>query len=321
MPEDMQSRRLNAADTYQTSFLPDAPEFTFRTERDHKVHITRVRDPPSILYLPHGREAFGGHPRRLKGRVLRIRWNEKKRDLTMSIARPVVAAMLFGTAMSAHANQILTFDGVGVSRHLAMGFNSSLSSDSDALVKFMDPILVGEPVAFEVLDTLQSSVFTLDQEMLCSTQTELNDDLFCRYINLCTGGLSLDTRLIDIFDLDSATSATQLAIWEITQALLSESSRATAKNELSRQLGAFRPYNTSDYSYASNDSEDATVFIFSSLGNDGWQSTQDNNLQGLSGQGSLNQVMVVPLPIPAVLAGTGLAFLVISRRRRRAQDS
>lgn len=144
-----------------------------------------------------------------------------------------------------------------------------------------------------------------------SSQAGLVEDLYARYIDMKTGLLAEGTALTDNFDNDTASSAFQLVVWEIVNESITDGDLNKASNELNLDLGAFRA-DTQD----NMDGEMATSLIISSLGEDGWMDTR-GHLIGLSNPAHQDQLMVVPLPMPALLAGIGFAGAIVLRRRLR----
>ena len=144
-----------------------------------------------------------------------------------------------------------------------------------------------------------------------NAQAGLVEDLYARYIDMKTGLLAEGTALTDSFSNDTATSAFQLVVWEIVNESITDGSLDVAASELSLDLGAFRADTDKNM-----EGDMATNLIMSSLGEDGWMDTQ-GHLIGLSNPTHQDQLMVVPLPMPAVLAGIGFAGAIVLRRRLR----
>ena len=143
------------------------------------------------------------------------------------------------------------------------------------------------------------------------TQVGLVNDLYARYIDMKTGLLAEGTALTDGFNNDTAASAFQLVVWEIVNETSLDGSLDDAASLLSLDLGAFRADLDKNL-----ETDMATNLIMASLGEDGWLDTR-GHLVGLSNASHQDQLMVVPLPMPAVLAGIGLAGIVVLRRRLR----
>lgn len=142
-----------------------------------------------------------------------------------------------------------------------------------------------------------------------STQAGLVEDLYARFIDGRTGLLADGTELTDGFDNDTASAAFQLVVWEIVNEAISDGSLDDARNELSMELGAFRA-NLAD----EDGVDDAVDSILSALGQDGWMDT-GGSMRGLSNPTRQDQLMIVPLPMPGILAGIGLVGGIIMRRK------
>ena len=129
------------------------------------------------------------------------------------------------------------------------------------------------------------------------------EDLYARFMDLRTGKLA-DTALTSDYDYATASAAFQLVLWEISHEDLTGTTLDEARDQLSMDMGAFRAAEASS----------ATQLIISALGQDGWEST--DNLVGLHSDTAQDQLMVVPLPAPVVLAGIGLIGVAAVRRKR-----
>ena len=64
------------------------------------------------------------------------------------------------------------------------------------------------------------------------------------------------------------------------------------------------------------DEQHIQQLVLTPPGEDGWMDTQ-GHLIGLSNPAHQDQLMVVPLPMPALLAGIGFAGAIVLRRRLR----
>ena len=140
---------------------------------------------------------------------------------------------------------------------------------------------------------------------MSEVQTGMVEDMYSRFINGETGKLAEATTLTDSFDYATASAAFQLVLWEISHESITGTTLDEAKSQLSMELGAFRAAEASE----------ATELIISSLGDDGWESHE--GIVGLQSATAQDQLMVVPLPTPIILAGIGLAGVVVVRRRMR----
>ena len=140
---------------------------------------------------------------------------------------------------------------------------------------------------------------------MSEVKTGMVEDMYARFINARTGKLAEGTALTGLFDYATASAAFQLVLWEITHEGITSDTLDSAKTQLSMDLGAFR----------AADASDATDLIISSLGEGGWKS--HDGVVGLHSMAAQDQLMVVPLPAPIILAGIGLAGVVAVRRKMR----
>ena len=173
-------------------------------------------------------------------------------------------------------------------------------------------VSAGSDVCFDVVENLNDfPEFPPYPGPMNDSQVGLVQDLYARYIDTQTGYLRSGTELTNNFDYSTAASAFQLVVWEITHENVIDGTLASAKVELSLDEGAFRA-DTSTHLIGG----DAATLIMNSLGSNGWLSL-GNNLLGLSNESYQDQFMVVPLPMPALLAGIGLVGAGVLRRRLR----
>lgn len=139
-------------------------------------------------------------------------------------------------------------------------------------------------------------------------QVNLVQDLYSRFIDKKTGEIASGTSL-DGYDYSVASSAFQLVLWEIVHENLDATNVEEASDRLSLETGAFQ----------ANSDDEATLAastIISELGEDGWGSIGDK-LIGLTSASKQDQLTVVPLPTPILLAGIGLIGAGIVRRRMK----
>lgn len=249
---------------------------------------------------------------------------------------PVVTGLLAGTAS---ADQItMTLDSIGAHETYRLAVDGHLDWDSDAEVHYVGDITTGERLwtnqygrdvvtyciqLFEGATVGDTYTFDLHENLtevpesppypgpMNLAQTGLLEDLYARYVDMHTGHLLDGTALTDGFSYETAASSFQLVVWEIVHESISDGSLDGAQAELSLDLGAFRA-DTSTHILG----DEATSLIMGSLGENGWFDTR-GKLIGLSNPGAQDQLMVVPLPLPAVLAGIGLAGMVVLRRKIR----
>ena len=137
-------------------------------------------------------------------------------------------------------------------------------------------------------------------------QVNMVQDLYSRFIDAKTGNIKSGTTL-DSFDYSVASAAFQLVLWELVHENFDATTADEAIDQVSMVTGAFQ---------AQNDTADATTAIIAELGEDGWGSMGDK-LVGLSSMNKQDQLTVVPLPTPILLAGIGLIGAGIVRRRMK----
>jgi hypothetical protein len=139
-------------------------------------------------------------------------------------------------------------------------------------------------------------------------QVNLVQDLYSRFIDGKTGEIASGTSL-DGFDYSVASSAFQLVLWEIVHENFDASNVDEASEQLSLGTGAFQA-NTVD------EAAIAASTIIDELGDDGWGSIGEK-LVGLRSADKQDQLTVVPVPTPVLLAGIGLIGAGIIRRRMK----
>lgn len=253
----------------------------------------------------------------------------------------MITTVLSGTMLCSVASSdelCMTLDSFDAHESYALAINGNLQWYSDASVTYTSPIKAGERKwtteygqdivtyciqLYEGIDIGQSLCFDVVHDLttipewppypgpMNSTQVGLVEDLYARYIDKETGQLRSGTSLTDSYDYNTAASAFQLVLWEISHEAIQEGTLNNGRTELTLDLGAFRA-DTSSHVTGGN----AADLIMSSLGDGGWK-TMGGNLIGLTNETYQDQLMVVPLPMPALLAGIGLAGAVVMRRRFR----
>ncbi len=120
-------------------------------------------------------------------------------------------------------------------------------------------------------------------------------DLYHRYY----GGL----------DTSAEAAAFQIALYEITHENLDAADAASAIGQLNLSLGAFSVLASDSPAFA-----DASAML-ASLGTGGFQSIGER-LVGLTDPHAQDQLLVVPIGAPAILAGLGLLGIGLIRRRK-----
>ena len=173
-------------------------------------------------------------------------------------------------------------------------------------VQLYQSAVVGETINFTQTTDLNSvpGAETAPGPM-SEVQSGMVEDMYSRFIDGRTGKLAEGTELTNSFDYATASAAFQLVLWEISHEDITADSLEGGKDQLSMELGAFRAAEASE----------ATELIISSLGEDGWES--HGGIIGLQSSTAQDQLMVVPLPTPIILAGIGLAGVVAVRRKMR----
>ncbi len=233
-----------------------------------------------------------------------------------------IAAAL-GVSAAASANSLtLTFLGFGDSTTTGVRYNSNLgwSSRSSASLtnitvgvhrwgiygqerasfctQLFEGVTVGQTYTFNVV--APSQVPEADDPTnapgpMGAIKAALVNDLYRRYYA----------------DLAGATQigAFQLAIYEITHENLAATSASEAVSQLALDKGAFQSGKAGGL-YAT------AASMLASLGQGGFGS-MGPNLLGLSNASAQDQLLVVPIGAPAVLAGFGLIGLGFMRRRMK----
>ena len=251
-----------------------------------------------------------------------------------------IAAVMSGfLCATAGADQFcMTLDSFDTYERYAVAINGNLAWNSDASVTYSSPIKAGERKwtssngkevityciqLYEGIEIGQTACFEIVKDLtmvpewppypgpMNNAQVGLVEDLYARYIDNQTGQLRDGTALTNDYEYSTAASAFQLVLWEITHETIQEGSLDNGRSELTLSLGAFRADTVTHIAggYAAD-------LIMSSLGSDGWMTT-GGNLIGLSSETYQDQLMVVPLPVPALLAGIGLIGATVLRRRFR----
>jgi len=123
------------------------------------------------------------------------------------------------------------------------------------------------------------------------TKAALMRDLYARYVStLGTDG--------------NKNAAFQLCVWEISHENVTLTDLNLAKGQLSLSGGWLSSSNSSLASAAN--------LMLGGLGTDGWMSY---GLEGLTNDAGQDQILIVPIPASALLAGIGLLGAVAARRR------
>ena len=228
-----------------------------------------------------------------------------------------VAAICFSAAASADVTW--TYLGTGLSQNAGLNYGASRAFDARAVSSFSN-INVGQHL-FEVWGTTRTTFcvqlfegvtvgggYNFAQVDVSAVpdappapgpmgviKASLMQDLYRRFYS------DVDTSL--------EASAFQLAIYEISHENLTASTAEGALAQLNLSLGAFQT-SASSAAFAS------AAAMLASLGNGGFGSV-GANLRGLTNPTAQDQLLLVPIGAPAILAGLGLLGVGIMRRRLR----
>lgn len=162
--------------------------------------------------------------------------------------------------------------------------------------QLFEGVTVGQQYTFDVVSPSQvpeANTPTNSPGPMGEIKATLVNDLYRRYY----AGLATA----------SDYGAFQLALYEITHENLSASSAASAVGQLSLHQGAFQA-NKNGGIFA------GASAMLASLGQGGF-GTMGPNLLGLMNASAQDQLMVVPIGAPAILAGLGLIGVGVMRRR------
>lgn len=237
------------------------------------------------------------------------------------------------------ADQItLQLDGMGAYESYSLAIDAQLSSSSSADVTYVNGISTGERIwtsqygrevvtyciqVYESVAVGEEYTFDIHHDLtevpespphpgnMNAAQAGMIQDLYARFIDTKTGYLLENTALTNEFDYETAASAFQLVVWEIVNENITDGTLENAASQLSLELGAFRADLVNSVA-----AKDATSMIMATLGETTWLSTNGNVL-GLTNSANQDQLMVVPLPMPGVLAGIGVIGAMVLRRRLR----
>jgi len=116
-------------------------------------------------------------------------------------------------------------------------------------------------------------------------------------------------RYYRFIDTAVEASAFQLALYEITHENITAPDASGAVSQLSLEKGAFQSQQSGSSGY------NAAAAMLASLGVGGF-GTIGNNLLGLTNPTAQDQLLVVPIGAPAILAGLGLVGVGLLRRRK-----
>ncbi len=231
-----------------------------------------------------------------------------------------VAAIALGmNSISAADSITMTFLGFGASQSAGISYNASRAWDGRAVSNFTD-ITVGahrfgvysqERVTFcaQIFEGVTAgNSYTFDYTDVANVpdsppapgamgaiKATLVSDLYRRFYS----GLSTAQ--------DNA--AFQIAIYEITHENLSAADAASALAQLDLTKGAFQTSASAEAFQSASD-------MLAALGQGGFGSV-GNNLRGLTNATAQDQLLMVPVGGPAILAGLGLLGVGVLRRRMK----
>ena len=255
--------------------------------------------------------------------------------MTLSVTAALLATTLSANASSTTGNDItMTLDAMPSYELTSLGLDGRNSWDQVGGVNFTSSsIKAGERVwtnqygremttyciqVFEGASVGDTVTYTQTTDLttvpeappapgpMAGFQVNMVQDLYSRFIDGKTGKIATGTSL-DAFDYSVASSAFQLVLWELVHENFDATSADEAVDQVSMSTGAFQ---------AENDASEATSAIIAELGQDGWGSIGDK-LVGLRSANMQDQLTVVPLPTPLLLAGIGLIGAGIVRRRMK----
>ena len=260
------------------------------------------------------------------------------RKMTSRRARllPAVVALVGSTVVADEIS--LRFDGMGTHGIHRIAVDGRLDSNSSEDVQYVDGIRTGERLwtdrrgenvmtfciqVYESVAVGEQHTFDMHRDLtevpeappypgpMNAAQAGLIGDLYTRFVDGRTGYLREGTSLTDEFDDATAASAFQMVVWEIVHENITDGTLDDAQAQLSMELGAFR----ADLDPSSGAGE-AVGMILSSIGENRWMDG-NGSIVGLTSPATQDQLMVVPLPLPGVLAGIGLIGAALIRRRLR----
>ncbi|MDI9404276.1 MAG: hypothetical protein QM516_10430 [Limnohabitans sp.] len=237
----------------------------------------------------------------------------------MKIGSAILAALCVASAASA-SSITLTFDGYGLSGQNRMSYNHSRAWDARGPATFysvtcgfhnftygsgsprqtfcaqlFEGVTAGNTYTFDIVDPSNVPDEPGHPGNMGAIKATLIQDLYHRYY------YGVDTAV--------EASAFQLAIYEISHENITAADAAGAVAQLSLMKGAFQSQAAGSTGYA-----DAAAML-ASLGQGGFK-TIGGALQGLTNPTAQDQLLVVPVGAPAILAGLGLLGVGMLRRRK-----
>jgi len=235
----------------------------------------------------------------------------------------IALAVALGASAAASADSVtLTFLGFGDPTSTGVRYNSTLAWDARSATNY-SPITVGShrwsvygqerttfcTQLFEGVTAGNTYTFNYVSPSMVpdgddpytapgpmgSIKATLVQDLYRRYYSGLSGAVSV--------------GAFQIALYEITHENLSATTASGAVAQLALDKGAFQAGKTGGL-YAS------AAAMLASLGQGGFGSL-GTDLRGMTNPSAQDQLLVVPIGAPAVLAGLGLIGIGFMRRRMK----
>ena len=251
----------------------------------------------------------------------------------MSLAALAAAIGVVGTAQA--GDMTLTFQGFGANQSVGVFFGGAgFAADDNSAQSFTTLNHVGEytwtnefgadvttfcvqifegvgdvgnEICFETVGLTEVPESPPQPGNMSATQAGLMQDMYSRFIDPNSGSVA-DTSALGGYSDDVAAAAFALMVWEISHENVSDDSLAAGLADLDITVGAFRGDVSGDLASAVSD-------IIDALGDGGFISNE--NLFGLTNDDWQDQIMIIPVPTPVLLAGIGLVGAAALRRRMR----
>jgi hypothetical protein len=213
----------------------------------------------------------------------------------LASGRDVGVSYVAGAAWD--ADRVEAFSLVSAGVH---AWSSGGASVSTIATQLQQTVMLGDSVGYDVALLPEVPDGSPARSPIGSIRAALLSDLYARYYVDMLGSGD-----------DDYAAAFQLAVWEITHEALDATVIDVAQTRLDLTIGALQ---------GSDDGASFVPYIFAqqmlfSLGFDGW--LQFDGLGGLVNPMGQDQLAIVPLPLPAALAGLGLLGAGLLRRRLR----
>lgn len=235
--------------------------------------------------------------------------------------RSFVSIIALGCAAAAvHADSVtMTFLGYGASQQAGISYNASRSWDARSTsgfsnitagfhrfgvygserqsfcVQIFEGVTAGQSYTYEFTDVANVPDAPPAPGPIGAVKATLVQDLYTRF----HAGLQSN--------LDAA--AFQIALYEISHENITATDAAGALAQLDLARGAFQ-------TSAQSESFQAAADMLAALGQGGFRSSGDS-LRGLTNASAQDQILLVPVGAPAILAGLGLVGVAVLRRRMK----